>query len=357
MLARSAHGYTRAVFHAISLIDHHFNVRVPAMKAAIVGIAGPELTEAERALFATLPPAGVILFARNIQDPVQLHRLVSDLRSALPTEAVLMLDQEGGRVARLAAPHWPTLPPAATLGALWSEDFAEARSTARKRGMALGLMAQAAGIDIITAPVLDVPVLGSDKVIGDRAISTDPVAVGVLGADIASGILSQGVQPVMKHIPGHGRATIDSHVSLPRVATKQLDQDLAPFVANARLPWAMTAHIVYEAWDALRPATVSPRVIEEVIRRRIGFQGILVSDDLAMGAMTGDPASRARDALAAGCDIALFCSGDLILNRAVLEAAFVLSAARAAELKFRADDPLATDFTTAPAPALADAMP
>lgn len=349
--------YTPVAFHAISRIHNQFNVWVLAMKAAIVGISGPELTEAERSLFAHLPPAGIILFSRNIQSPTQLQGLVADLRRALPADAVLMLDQEGGRVARLGAPHWPALPSAATLGALWTHDPAEARITACKRGMALGLMAQAAGIDVITAPVLDVPVLGSDKVIGDRAISTDPVAVGVLGADIAAGILSQGVQPVMKHIPGHGRATIDSHVSLPRVATKQLDQDLAPFVANARLPWAMTAHIVYEAWDAVRPATVSPRVIEEVIRRRIGFQGILVSDDLAMGAMTGDPASRARDALAAGCDLALFCSGDLILNQTVLEAAFVLSAARAAEMKFRQADLLATDFAAAPIPVLADAMP
>ena len=326
------------------------------MKAAIVGLAGTELTQPERDLLTDLPPAGVILFGRNIQNPRQLQSLVADLRRILPDRSVLMLDQEGGRVARLTQPHWPVLPPAATLGALWRDNPAQARTTARKRGIALALIAKAMGIDVITAPVLDVPIEGADKVIGDRAISADPVAVGVLGADIAAGILSEGVQPVMKHIPGHGRATIDSHVSLPRIATKQLDQDLAPFVANASLPWAMTAHIVFDAWDPARPATLSPRVIEEVIRRRIGFQGILISDDLAMGALTGDPASRARDALAAGCDLALFCSGDLILNRTVLEAAFVLSDVRANAMKFRQPDPLAAVFAANPVPVLSEFM-
>jgi len=290
------------------------------MKAAILGIAGPSLTAAERALLAELPPTGVILFGRNIVSPPQLAALIADLRSALPPQAVLMIDQEGGRVARMRGPHWPELPPAATLGTLYATDPEAARNAARAHGAALGAMAREAGFDIVTAPVLDVPSEGASAVIGDRAISADPVAVGVLGADIAWGLLFQGIQPVMKHLPGHGRATLDSHHALPHVDATNLDADFAPFAANRALPWGMTAHIVYDHLDPANPATFSPTIIETIIRTRIGFRGILISDDLAMNALTGPAASRAVRALAAGCDIALFCPGDLAANRAVLEA-------------------------------------
>ncbi|HEX7389026.1 MAG TPA: beta-N-acetylhexosaminidase [Acidiphilium sp.] len=305
------------------------------MKAAIVGIAGPVLTDGERELLAAMPPAGVILFGRNIQNKAQLSELIVNLRAVLPAEAVLMVDQEGGRVARLHGPDWPELPPAAALGALYATDPDAARTAARAHGAALGSFAREAGFDVVTAPVLDVPVPGANAVIGDRAISTDPVAVGVLGADVAWGLLFQGVQPVMKHMPGHGRATVDSHAGLPRVTAQRLDADLAPFAANADLPWGMTAHIVYECWDAKNPATFSPTVIGEVIRGRIGFRGILVSDDLAMGALDGVPEIRAARALDAGCDLALWCPGGLEANRAVLAVCPDLDPALATKLKAR----------------------
>jgi beta-N-acetylhexosaminidase len=291
------------------------------MKAAILGIAGPTLAPEERALFAEHPPAGVILFGRNIADPAQLRDLVTALRAALPAEAVLMVDQEGGRVARLRAPHWPELPPAAQLGAMFATDPDAARNAARAHGAAIGAMAREAGFDVVAAPVLDVPVPGAHDVIGDRAIAADPAVVGALGADIAWGLMFQGVVPVMKHMPGHGRAALDSHHGLPRVTATALDADFAPFAANRNLPWGMTAHILYEALDPANPATFSRRIIEDVIRGRIGFHGILVSDDLAMGALEGTPDSRALRALAAGCDLALYCPGELAANRAVLEAA------------------------------------
>ncbi|MHB1303654.1 MAG: beta-N-acetylhexosaminidase [Acidiphilium sp.] len=305
------------------------------MKAAIVGIAGPELAEAERDLFAEMPPAGVILFARNIVDRAQLADLVGDLRDELPADAVLMVDQEGGRVARLRAPHWPELPSAATLGALFATDPEAARNAARAHGSALGAIAREAGFDVVAAPVLDVPAEGAGAAIGDRAIASDPAIVGALGADIAWGLLFQGVQPVMKHMPGHGRATVDSHEALPRVDTDRLDADYAPFAANRDLPWGMTAHIVYTALDPDNPATFSRIVIGEAIRGAIGFRGILVSDDLAMGALDGTPESRAARALAAGCDIALWCPGGIEANRAVLAACRDIDKALIPRLKAR----------------------
>jgi beta-N-acetylhexosaminidase len=221
-----------------------------------------------------------------------------------------MVDQEGGRVARLKPPHWPALPATATLITA-EEAFAHGRS--------LGAMVREAGFDVAAAPVLDLRYAFADAVIGDRAISSDPRTVAVLGGEIARGIIAEGVIPVMKHIPGHGRAMADSHFALPRIAEADLEADFYPFIANNTLPWAMTAHIVYEQIDAEFPATISPKVIH-VIRRKIGFSGTLISDDLAMAALTGTPAERAAAALAAGCDIALYCPGDMAGNLAILEA-------------------------------------
>ena len=303
------------------------------MKSAIIGIAGPVLTEAERDLLRAAAPAGVILFGRNIVDPPQLTGLVEALRDVLPAQAVLMVDQEGGRVARLREPHWPVLPPAAALGHLWRQDRYAARQAARAHGAALGAMAREAGFDVVTAPVLDVPVPGADTVIGDRAISDDPVAVAILGGDLAWGIMFQGLQPVMKHLPGHGRALQDSHHHLPRVSAEKLDADMAPFIANRDLPWAMTAHIIFEAFDPLYPATASKTIIGNLIRGAIGFQGILISDDLAMNALSGTPGERAEAALAAGCDLALYCPGDLAGNAAVLKASRRLDEDLAARMK------------------------
>jgi len=281
------------------------------MKPVILGVAGLRLLPEERALFLAHRPRGVILFSRNIENPAQLAELVADLRAALPAGALLMVDQEGGRVARLKPPHWPELPPASNL---------KTQDKAYAHGLALGAMVRQAGFDVAAAPVLDLYYERETEVIGDRAISANPSTVAALGGKLAAGILAAGVIPVMKHIPGHGRARVDSHVALPRVPEANLTADFFPFAINRDLPWAMTAHILYEAYDPDLPATLSKTVIERVIRGEIGFKGTLISDDLAMQALTGTPADRATAALAAGCDIALYCPGDMAGNKAVLEA-------------------------------------
>jgi len=280
------------------------------MLPLILGLSGPHLTAQERQLFADCPPAGVILFARNIEEPAQLTDFIASIRETVPG-VKLMVDQEGGRVTRLRPPHWPALPAAGCL---------TAPEAAYGHGLALGTMCRAAGFDVVTAPVLDLRWPGADEVIGDRAISADPKIVAALGGQIAAGILAAGCIPVMKHAPGHGRATVDSHKTLPRIASADLSDDFYPFSQNAHLPWAMTAHIVYEALDPENPATLSRIVIRDVIRRRIGFAGTLVSDDLAMGALSGPPEARVTAALAAGCDLALYCTGDFADNAAILKA-------------------------------------
>ena len=290
------------------------------MKAAIVGIAGPDLTPAEAAVLRAQPPAGVILFARNIVDPPRLAALVAALRRVLPAEAVLMVDQEGGRVARLRPPYWRAHPPAAALGALFARAPARGLRAAWLHGALIGLDCAAAGFDVVAAPVLDLRLPETHVAIGDRAMAEHPVAVGRLGRAMAAGLLAAGVQPVGKHAPGHGRARLDSHLTLPTVASNDLDADVLPFALNADLPWAMTAHILYPGWDPTLPATLSPVIIERVVRGRIGFEGVLVTDDLAMRALSGyapagyapagAPAALALLALAAGCDLALYCTGE-----------------------------------------------
>ena len=302
------------------------------MKAAITGLAGPVLSQAETSLLRAHPPAGVILFARNIQDPPQLATLIAALRALLPPTALLMLDQEGGRVARLRPPHWRAHPPAAAIGARFAADPDAALRAAWLHGALIGAEAAAAGFDVVTAPVLDRAVPGAADVIGDRAFGADPHAVARLGRAMADGLLAAGIQPVMKHAPGHGRATTDSHLALPVVAADDPEPDLLPFALNADLPWAMTAHILFPAWDPARPATLSPAVIGRIIRGRIGFQGVLVTDDLAMRALTGAPDDLALAALAAGCDLALFCSGEYAPTAALLAACPGLAPAAAARL-------------------------
>ncbi len=301
------------------------------MIPAVIGLPGPVLTASDRVLLAAPPPAGVILFARNIETPDQLAALMAALRAGLPAAAQLMLDQEGGRVARLRPPHWRAHPPAGAIGALWPAHPDRARRAAWLHGALIGAEAAAAGFDIVTAPVLDLAVPGASDVIGDRAFGPDPDQVAALGRAMADGLLAAGVIPVMKHLPGHGRARSDSHLALPVVADPT-EADLRPFALNADLPWAMTAHILFPAWDPARPATLSPAVVDGIIRRRIGFQGVLVTDDLAMGALTGPPALHARAALAAGIDLALFCPGETEATRAVLAACPTLPPATAARL-------------------------
>ena len=280
------------------------------MKAAIVGLSGPVLTPAETALFRAHRPAGAILFARNIQDPAQLAALTAQLARALPPLAVVAVDQEGGRVARLRPPHWLRHPAAARLGALHDADRPAGLRAAWLTGALIGMEAAAAGIDVVCAPVLDRAVPGADAVIGDRAYAADPAVVGDMAAAAAAGLLAAGVQPVGKHCPGHGRATVDSHAALPRL-DDIAEADLAPFARCAHLPWMMTAHIVYAAEDATRPATLSPAIVRGTIRGRLGYDGVLVSDDLTMGALSGSPAERTVAALEAGCDLALHCSSVL----------------------------------------------
>jgi beta-N-acetylhexosaminidase len=330
--------------------------KVTASIAAIVGIAGTVLTDDEAALFREHPPAGVILFARNIAEPAALRRLVVALRRTLPADAVLMVDQEGGRVARLTPPHWRAHPPAAAHGALFAANPSAGLRAAWLTGALIGLDCAGAGFDVVTAPVLDRRLPGAHGVIGDRAFAAEPHAVAALGRAMADGLLAAGVQPVGKHVPGHGRARVDSHLELPVVTEADLSADWAPFAANADLPWMMTAHVSYPALDPKAPATLSARILGGVVRRRIGFRGVLVSDDLGMQALAGAPAERALAALAAGCDVALYCSGVLSATAGLLarcppltEAALArLAAARALAASRRQEldgDALASEQT------------
>ena len=303
------------------------------MKAAIVGIAGPDLLPDEAALFRAFPPTGVILFGRNIAEPRQLTRLMTDLRRVLPANAVFMVDQEGGRVARLRPPDWRTHPPARTLGHLFDRTPRAALRAAWLTGALIGADCLAAGFTVTAAPVLDLSVPGAHDVIGDRALAEDPMIIARLGRAVAAGIAAAGVQAVGKHAPGHGRSQVDSHLSLPRVEANDLDADVLPFARNADLPWMMTAHIVYPAFDPILPATLSARVIGGIVRGRIGFKGVLVTDDLAMKALAGEPADLAMRALGAGCDVALYCSGAFSANEALLQRCPTVSSQTAARLE------------------------
>ncbi|HEY4173918.1 MAG TPA: beta-N-acetylhexosaminidase [Rhodopila sp.] len=289
-------------------------------RAAIVGIAGPTLLPDEAELFRAHPPAGIIVFARNIQDPAQLATLIAALRKTLPPDADIMVDQEGGRVARLKPPHWHAHPPAATIGRLFAPNPTAALRAAWLTGALIGLDCHAAGFTIAAAPVLDIAIPNAHAVIGDRAFTEHPAAVARLGRAMANGLLAAGILPVGKHAPGHGRTRVDSHLDLPKVTQDDLTDDIRPFALNADLPWMMTAHIVYDALDPHLPATLSTTVIRDVIRGRIGFEGVLVTDDLAMKALSGTPADLAVQALAAGCDIALYCAGDFAPTQALLHA-------------------------------------
>jgi beta-N-acetylhexosaminidase len=280
-----------------------------ALKPAIIGLSGARLTFLEADCLRAFAPLGVILFARNIADPAQLASLIAAVRACLPHGALLMVDQEGGRVARLRPPHWRAHPPARAL---------PGPRAAWLTGALIGLDCAAAGFDLVAAPVLDVGSPDGHDVIGDRAFSHDPERVAEMGAAFAAGLLAAGLQPIGKHAPGHGRARADSHLALP-VLDDVSPADLVPFVANRALPWLMTAHIRYTAQDML-PATHSAAIVGRTIRGAIGFDGVLVTDDLAMQALSGTPGARAAAALAAGCDVALHCSGVLAETRDVLAA-------------------------------------
>ena len=302
------------------------------IKAAIVGLSGPVLTDAEAALLRATTPAGIILFARNIVDPPQLAALLRALGEILPADSAYLVDQEGGRVARLRPPYWRAHPPAGDIGLLYARDPAAGLRAAWLTGALIGLDCAAAGFNVACAPVLDRRLPHGHGVIGDRAYGEATDDVAVLARAAAAGILAAGVQPVGKHVPGHGRALLDSHLALPVVQDNDLDADLLPFGRNRDLPWMMTAHIRYPLWDVEFPATLSKTIIATIVRGRIDYQGVLVSDDLAMQALSGSPASRAVGALSAGCDIALYCPGDLAGTSDVLAAVPGLTAAATARL-------------------------
>jgi beta-N-acetylhexosaminidase len=327
---------------------------LPRPRAAIVGLAGPTLSAAEAALFRASPPTGLILFARNIVDPGQLRALTQAARDLLGPELPILIDQEGGRVARLRPPHWPAFPPAARF-----EGLPEA--AARANAALLGLTCRAMGLDVVCAPVLDLRLAGAHAVIGDRAFAAEPAEVARLGQAWVAGLHEAGCVPVIKHIPGHGRAMVDSHLDLPRVTASRdaLARDCAPFAALAGAgAWAMTAHILYEALDPRHPATLSNAVIGQVIRDAIGFQGVLVSDDLAMKALHGAPGALAQHAIAAGCDLVLHCTGVLAETADCLGDCPVLSEAaalRMAQARATAHAACRTDLDGAALSALRDA--
>lgn len=299
------------------------------MQAAIYGCAGPRLTADERAFFREADPWGFILFARNVEDPAQVGRLCADLRESVGRDAPILIDQEGGRVARLRPPHWPAYPPARRYGALHAEDPEAGAAACRLGAQLIGLDLAGLGIDVNCIPLADVPQAGAHDVIGDRAYGSDPQTVIALARATAQGLEAAGVLPVLKHLPGHGRAGVDSHEELPVVDAPLAalrDIDFAPFAALADLPLGMTAHVVYTAVDAGRPATTSPAVLR-MVREEIGFGGLLMTDDLSMKALGGPMAERVAESLAAGCDLVLHCNGDMAEMQAVAEAAPALTGA------------------------------
>lgn len=280
------------------------------MIPAIFGLSGLTLTDDERAFFRDSKPAGYILFGRNIENREQLRRLTDELRALDGrTNLPILIDQEGGRVARMRSPEWPNFPSGAAFDALYDRAPASAIEAARLNAMALAAMLSEVGITVDCLPLLDVRQPGASDVIGDRALGSEPMRVAALGRAILSGLQDGGVVGIVKHIPGHGRALLDTHEALPIVDApdRDLQTDLAPFAALRDAAMAMTCHVIFEAWDPDRPATLSPIVIDSVIRQRIGFHGLLMTDDLDMKALSGDVPSRAADAIAAGCDIALNC--------------------------------------------------
>ena len=305
-------------------------------RAAVVGLAGTVLDPAERELLQALPPAGVILFQRNCADRLQLRALTDELRAlVLGRRLPILIDQEGGRVMRLRPPEWRPLPAARDIGRLAAEDQSAGREAARLLGRLIAHDLREVGIDIDCAPVLDVATPRMTEAIGSRSFSAEPRLVAELAAAFAQGLLAGGVAPVIKHLPGHGRAIADSHLELPIVtasAEELAGGDFAPVHALANLPFAMTAHVIYPALDPEFPATTSRRVITEIIRGELGVRGLLFSDDLAMNALSGAPADRAVAALAAGCDLALFCPGRIDDSRSVLQAVPALASSLLARL-------------------------
>jgi len=280
------------------------------MTPAIFGLSGPTLTDDERAFFREADPAGYILFGRNVENRAQLRALTDDLRAIHGRERLLVsIDQEGGRVARMKPPEWEAFPPGEAFARLWQVAPASAIEAARANAEALGHDLAEVGISVDYTPLLDVRQPGAHDVIGDRALGSEPMQVAALARAVLDGLARAGVTGCVKHMPGHGRAGADSHKELPTVEASEaeLESDIEPFRTLKDAPIGMTAHVRYTAWDAERPGTLSPFVIDEIIRQRIGFTGLLLTDDLDMEALSGTVPERAEQAIAAGCDVALNC--------------------------------------------------
>lgn len=306
-------------------------------RAAILGCSGLRLSREEQAFFRDVQPWGFILFARNVETPDQVRGLVEDLRATVERpDAPVLIDQEGGRVQRLGPPHWRRYPPGRAYGELPANDPLLRREITRLGARLLAHDLAALGINVDCVPVLDVPVEGAHDVIGDRAYAKTPDGVALLGRAACEGLIAGGVLPVIKHIPGHGRATADSHLDLPVVETPydELDAwDFAPFKMLSDMPMAMTAHVVYTAVDRRAPVTTSKKGMRDVVRGAIGFDGLVMSDDLSMKALGGEFAERARRSLAAGCDVVLHCNGDMAEMKAVIAGTKALSGQAARRAK------------------------
>ncbi len=314
------------------------------MTPAIFSLAGPALSEEQRAFFRDSDPAGYILFGRNIDSREQLRALTDDLRAIKGREKLFIcIDQEGGRVARMKPPVWLAYPPGEMFDWLYDVAPISAIEAARVNAAALGLELAEAGITVDCHPSLDVRVDGAHDVIGDRALGREPMRVAALGRAILDGFACAGVAGCIKHMPGHGRSMADSHKELPRVTAtaEELERDLAPFRTLADYPVGMTCHLVFEAWDGVRPATQSPTVIGEVIRSVIGFDGLLLTDDIDMQALDGSIPERSRKALDAGCDLVLNCWGRMDDMRGIAELCGTLSDKGTARLERALD---ATDL-------------
>jgi len=305
------------------------------MTPAIFGLSGPQLTADERAFFRDADPAGYILFGRNCVDPAQLRALTDDLRSIHGRERLLVsIDQEGGRVARLRPPHWAGYPSAEVFAKLYEIAPASAIEAARANATAMGLELSAMGITVDYHPPLDLRVPGAHDVIGNRAFGADPMQVAALGRAVLEGLAAGGVTGCIKHMPGHGRSDVDTHKALPTVtaSSAELEDDLAPFMALNHALVGMTGHLVFTAWDAENPATLSETVIRDVIRGRIGFDGLLLTDDIDMEALGGSIPQRAARAYAAGCDIILNCWAKMDDMQGICDVLPVMSPVVAARL-------------------------
>jgi beta-N-acetylhexosaminidase len=294
-----------------------------AVRAFITGLASAKITASERPFLREASPWGLILFKRNIVTPVQTAALISDFRETVGrADAVVLIDQEGGRVSRLDPPHWPAYPPGAAFGRIYQSDPPKALAAARLGAQLIASDLREIGISVDCLPIADIPVFGADPVIGDRAYGSSVDQVAEIARAVAEGLMEAGILPVLKHIPGHGRATVDSHLKLPVVDTDRAtleSSDFAVFRRLADLPLGMTAHVVYTAFDRDNPATSSPGMITDVIRGFIGFGGALMTDDLSMGALSGSIAERTRLSRMAGCDLALHCNGNLQQMQMVAE--------------------------------------